>query len=77
MTPQLYIYRCKACGTTAAASVKAPYGQPWRCCLCRSMLTFQYAIPIETAEHRSWAARGIVYNPGASKDPVVRPTQAG
>ena len=69
MTTHLFLYQCRVDATTAVAARKASYGDAYRCVLCRSYMTYRYAIPIETDEHRGWAARGIVYNPRIGTDP--------
>ena len=68
MSPMLHTYQCANCGTVAVAAHKAHYGDPYRCVLCRSMMRYQWSLPIVTREQRAWAARGIVYNPHVTRD---------
>lgn len=70
--PLLYTYRCGNCKTVAVASIKAVYGQPWRCNLCHWPMTFLHDKPITTNEERAWAKQGIHYNPGLVRDPPTR-----
>jgi len=69
MTDSLYVYQCRVCSTVAVAAHKAVYGDPLTCVLCHSWMKFLYATPIETDEQRSWAKRGLVYNPRIGADP--------
>ena len=70
MSAQLYFYQCGNDGTTAVAQYKAQRGQPYLCVLCHRWMKFLYPMAIETAQHRQWASRGIVYNPGVGQDPA-------
>ena len=69
MRDTLFFYQCANDSMTAVATNRAAFGDPLRCVLCHRGMKYLYALAIETDQHRQWARRGVVYNPGVGKDP--------
>lgn len=64
---ELHFYMCRNCKQTAVAPVRYLFGE--LCCVgCNSYLRWMWSDKITTPEQRALAARGLVFNPGTSKE---------
>ena len=68
MNDVLFFYQCPRCTTTAVSVSRHDWRDRPLCCVqCSAYMKYMWTHPVQTAEERGWADRGLVYNPGTEQ----------